>query len=188
MISIVKNKKVIIVASIIVVVLMAAVLLVVKGKKIGGDAHIKILSDGIDLQVKDVLYTDVGDSGIKLEIKADTAKYLRSEKLALFENVNIKVILKDGRNYVMTGDNGRLNTDTKDMEITGNVSILSGQGEHMTMDNLKYEHSAQRFYTDSEVLAETSKMRLRGTGMSLSLKEQDLSLLSKVKARINNGS
>jgi LPS export ABC transporter protein LptC len=179
-----KSKKAIVIGSFTFLALVLVVFLTLRSEY-SNDKRIKILSDNIDLQVKDVLYTDVGDTGLKWEIAADTAKYMKSENLAVFDHVRIKVIMKDGRTFVMTGKNGRMNTETKNMEVSGNVAIVSDRGDRLTTDILKYSGSEKRFFTDSPVVMENSRMRVQGTGMSLSLDRQGVSLLSKVKARIN---
>jgi len=160
-------------------------LLIFQGVDSSRSRGIRILSDNVDLQAKDVVYSDVGDSGLKWEIIADNAKYMKNENVAVFDNVKVKVIVPNGRTFSMTGKNGRLNTQTKDMELTGNVDILSDRGDRMNTDVLKYKGSDQRIYTDSPVTMENKRMQILGKGMSLSLKNQNISLLSKVRARIN---
>ncbi|MCX5836779.1 MAG: LPS export ABC transporter periplasmic protein LptC [Deltaproteobacteria bacterium] len=180
-----KNKKAIIIGSVVFLVLAAVVFLVLRAEYSSEDNRIKILSDNVDLQVRDVLYTDVADTGLKWEIIADTAKYMKSENLAVFDNLKIKVIMQDGKTFVMTGKSGRMNTETKNIEISGNVTIVSDRGDRLTTDILKYSGSEKRFYTDSPVVMENARMQVRGTGMTLSLNDQGVSLLSKVKARIH---
>ena len=180
-----KNKKAIIIGSVVFLVLAAVVFLVLRAEYSSEDNRIKILSDNVDLQVRDVLYTDVADTGMKWEIIADTAKYMKSENLAVFDNLKIKVITQDGKTFVMTGKSGRMNTETKNIEISGHVTIVSDQGDRLTTDILKYSGSEKRFYTDSPVVMENARMQVRGTGMTLSLNDQGVSLLSKVKARIH---
>jgi LPS export ABC transporter protein LptC len=180
-----KNKKAIIIGSMVFLVLAAVVFLILRAEYSSEDNRIKILSDNIDLQVRDVLYTDVADTGLKWEIIADTAKYMKNENLAVFDNLKIKVIMQDGKTFVMTGKSGRMNTETKNIEISGNVTIVSDQGDRLTTDILKYSGSEKRFYTDSPVVMENAGMQVRGTGMTLSLNDRGVSLLSKVKARIH---
>jgi LPS export ABC transporter protein LptC len=180
-----KNKKAIIIGSMVFLVLAAVVFLILRAEYSSEDNRIKILSDNIDLQVRDVLYTDVADTGLKWEIIADTAKYMKNENLAVFDNLKIKVIMQDGKTFVMTGKSGRMNTETKNIEISGNVTIVSDRGDRLTTDILKYSGSEKRFYTDSPVVMENARMQVRGTGMTLSLNDRGVSLLSKVKARIH---
>ena len=179
------KKKAIIIGTAVMVVLAVGIFFIVGKESPSEGNRIKILSDNVDLQVKDVLYTDVGDSGLKWEIRADTATYMKNEKLAVFDKVAAKVIMKDGMTFVMTGNKGRMNTETKDLDISGDVTIISNQGERFTTDVLKYSNAEQRIYTDSQVVMENAKMRIRGTGMSLSLNDRKVTLTSKVQARVN---
>jgi LPS export ABC transporter protein LptC len=142
------------------------------------------MADNADLQVKNINYTDVGESGLKWEIKADSAKYIRNENLALFDKVKVKLVMEDGRTIIMSGDKAKLHSDTKDMEISGNVTIISDKNDHLTTDILKYSGSEQRIYTEEIIKMENPRMQVVGRGMSLSLKDKDVALLSRVKAHI----
>ena len=101
-------------------------------------ALLKIMADRVDLQVRNVRYTEVGDDGMKWEITADTARYQKKENLAFFERFTVHLVMKDGGTYVMTGDKGRFNTESRDLEIEGNVVIVSPQGDRFTTDHLQY--------------------------------------------------
>jgi LPS export ABC transporter protein LptC len=179
-----KKKVVVIAVVIITIISAAAIIMVMENRNSSRSPLLKIMTDNVDLQVKNVNYTDVGDSGLKWEIKADSAKYIKHENLAIFDNVRIKLIMADGKSIVMTGEKGTLKTDTKDMEISGNVEVISGKGDHLNTDILKYSGSEQRIYTDSAVKMENDRMQVRGVGMSFSLNDKDVALLSRVKADI----
>jgi LPS export ABC transporter protein LptC len=178
-----KKRNVIIIGVAALIAGVITVALILEGMNSTENQGIKILSDNVDLRVRDVIYSDVGDSGLKWEIRADTARYLKNERIALFDKVTIKVILKDGNAYVMTGTNGRVNLDSKDMEIEGNVKIGSDFGDNLTTDILKYSGAEMKFHTNSPVVMKNRRMEVKGTGLSISLKDETLSLLSKVRAR-----
>jgi LPS export ABC transporter protein LptC len=179
-----KKRIVVITGVIILVISVAAIVLVMESRKSSPIPLLNIMSDKVDLQVKNINYTDVGDSGLKWEIKADSAKYIKSENLAMFDRVRVKLLMSDGKTIVMTGDKGILNTNTKDMEITGNVEVVSDRGDRLTTDILKYSGSERRIYSEVAVTMENARMQVRGMGMSLSLEDKDLSLLSRVRANI----
>jgi LPS export ABC transporter protein LptC len=179
-----KKSNVVIIILIVSIIGAAAVMLFVEGRKSSKNQVLNILSDKVDLQVKNVLYTDVGASGMKWEIKADSAKYVKNENLVLFDRIRVKLVMSDGRTLVMTGDKGKSNTETKDIEISGNVEIISEKGDRLTTDMLRYSSSEQRIYTDSAVKLENPRMQVRGVGLSISLVDKDVALLSKVKADI----
>jgi LPS export ABC transporter protein LptC len=179
-----KKSNVVIIILIATIVTAAAVILFSESRKSSKNQLLNIVSDKVDLQVKNVHYTDVGDSGLKWEIKADSAKYVKSENLVLFDRIIVKLVMTDGRTLVMTGDKGKSNTETKDMEVSGNVEIISDKGDRLTTDILKYSGSEQRIYTDAAVKMENSRMQVQGVGLSFSLEDKDVALLSKVKANI----
>jgi LPS export ABC transporter protein LptC len=179
-----KKRTFIITIAIAIVVSAVAVLLVMKNNNASQSKLLKIVSDNVDLQVKNLNYTDVGDSGLKWEVKADSANYVRSENIAILDKIRVKLVMSDGKILIMNGDKGKLHTDTKDMEISGNVEVISDKGDRLTTDLLKYSGSEQRIYTEGAVKMENTRMQVRGVGMSLSLADKDVTLLSKVRANI----
>jgi LPS export ABC transporter protein LptC len=102
----------------------------------------------------------------------------------MFDQVRVKLVMEDGRAIIMIGDKAKLRTDTKDMEISGNVKIVSDKGDNLTTDILKYSGSERRIYTEAPVKMDSPRMQVRGVGMSISLDDKDVALLSRVKAHV----
>lgn len=177
----IKRKKVVIFVILAVVLIVGAVFAVGLRRE-PEKSLLKIMSDRVDLQVKDVHYTEVGDSGMRWEITADSARYRKKENLAIFDNVKIRLVTKEGRVIQMNGDRGRLNTDSRDMEIEGNVRIVSEDGEQISTDRLQYRNAGRRIETDRPVVMEKRNSRISGVGMVFMLDEKRISLLSKVRA------
>jgi LPS export ABC transporter protein LptC len=169
------------VVTVVIVIGVITVMTLMKYQK-GAGTPLKIIPDHVDIQVKNVVYTDVGAEGAKWEVRADAATYLRKENKALFDKVKVTMVLTDGRTFVMTGDKGIVGTESKDMHISGHVTILSDNGDRIKMDELHYTDRDKVFKTDSMVLHENSRMTLQGKGMVLSLLTKELKLLSSVKA------
>jgi len=167
-----------------VLVFSMTALFIFRASDKGSQTTLKITSDKADLEIKNVIYREVGGKDLKWEIRAERARYLKKEKQAHFDKVEVKLILTGGKTYVMTGDKGQLNTETKDMEISGNVVIVSGGGEKFETDYLKYSYSDRMLYTDAKVVMKAPKMQISGVGMSVSLANKNITLLSKVHARI----
>jgi LPS export ABC transporter protein LptC len=178
-----KKKRVIIAGVLIGVVLSVGVGVVSQWRKIPHTSPLKILPDNVALQVKNVHYTQVGDADAKWEIKADTARYFKKENLVLFDDITVTLETRNGKTFVLTGDRGQLNTNTRDAGITGNVKIVSDNGDHLTTDRLTYSQVDKSFHTNSAIVMENPRMRVEGVGMSLSLKNGELTLFSKVSAQ-----
>jgi LPS export ABC transporter protein LptC len=168
----------------LLVILAVITPLVIVSFKASTETALKVMADNVDLQVKNVIYTDVGKSGEKWEIRADTARYARKENLAFFDTVQIKLVTSEGKTFLMTGERAKLQTDSKNIEISGNVEILSDRGDRFRTDMLRYTNADSTVHTDGAVTMWGDQMQIRGTGMTLNLKQGKLSLQSDVKGQI----
>jgi LPS export ABC transporter protein LptC len=176
------KRRTVLIVAILTVTLFAAVILAIGLRRPPEKALLKIMSDRVDLQVKNVHYTEVGSSGMTWEIKADTARYQKNENMALFEKITVRLVMKDGQVFVMNGDRGRFNTQSRDMEIEGNVGIVSENGDRFTTDRLLYRDAGKQIETDSPVVMENRGIRISGVGMIFSLDGKKVTLLSQVRA------
>jgi LPS export ABC transporter protein LptC len=179
-----RRKMVVIIAALVMLLAVAAIFTVGIWRQ-PDKALLKVMSDKVDLQVRNVRFTEVGDSGMKWEIIADTARYLKKENLALFDKVTVKLVNKDARTYVMSGDRGRFNTESRDMQIEGNVVIVSEEGDRFTTDHLQYRHALKLIETEDPVTMENGSVRISGVGMRLAMDEKKVTVMSKVRARIS---
>ena len=177
-----RGRKTVFIVVVLAAVLSAVAIVIVSIPEEAGKETLKIKSDHVDLQVRNVRLTEVGDSNMTLEITADMAMYQKKEKLAFFEKPTVKLLLKDGRTFIMTGDRGRFNTDSKDMEIEGHVGIVSENGDRFATDRLRYSNAGKLIETGGAVVMENKNIRVSGVGMTLSLDEKKIALLSRVRA------
>ncbi len=145
---------------------------------------LKILPADIDLQVKEVKYEELGTAGVKWEIIADTARYLKKENTALFDRVKIKFIMKDGSIYNLSADRGKIDTASNDMELSGNIVIISDKGDRFKTQLLRFSKKEEQIFTKEPVIMENDFITVQAKGMTLSLKDEHLTLSSSVKARI----
>ena len=167
-----------------------AAVLIAAGTYWGGSSKeeqkpgLKVIDDQVDLYIKDVHYTEVGDSGNRLEINADSATFLKKENQARFDRVRMKLILPDGKTYELSADRGLLRTDLKNVEIEGNVVILSNRGDRLTTDRLFYSDGEKKIHTPDAVTLTNPRFDVQGRGMTLLLKSEHVSLSGPVTARV----
>ena len=180
-----KKTKNISIILIICIVITVAVLVIINNIYDKPKNIIKILPDNVDLQIKDFIYTDVGEDNSKWEVKAENAKYIKKENLALFDRVKIKLITSEGKKFTMTGDKGQMNTEKKDIQIKGNVVIVSDKGDRLSTDYLNFSDAEKKVYTNAPVTMENKSIKIKGTGLTLYIKTGELKLSSLVKAKIN---
>jgi LPS export ABC transporter protein LptC len=180
------NKKTILISSILIacVVVVIIVAVIFKIKDTRTKDLLKALPEQIDLQIKGFVYTEVGEGDSQWEMKADTATYYRKKNLALFDRVQIKINMSDGKSFLLTADKGEMFTDTKDVKIIGNVVIASDTGDKFHTDYLNYNEEKRKFFTDAPVTMENKFMKIKGVGLTLFIKKGQLNLSSMVKAKI----
>ncbi len=180
------SKKTILISSIaiacVVVIIIVAVIFKIKDTRTKD--LLKALPEQIDLQIKGFVYTEVGEGASQWEMKADTATYYRKKNLALFDRVQIKINMPDGKSFILTADKGEMFTDTKDVKIIGNVVITSDTGDKFHTDYLNYNEEERKFFTDAPVTMENKFMKIKGVGLTLFIKKGQLKLSSMVKAKI----
>ncbi|MDP1991874.1 MAG: LPS export ABC transporter periplasmic protein LptC [Syntrophales bacterium] len=177
-----RGRKAVLIVVVLAVVLSVAAIIMINVPKEPEKALLKIMSDRVDLQIRNIRLTEVGDSGMKWEIMADTARYQKKENLAFLEKLTVKLVTKDNRTFVMTGDRGRLNTESRDMEIEGNVNIVSDTGDRFKTDHLRYLNAGKLIETEGSVVIENRSIRVSGVGMTIYVEEKRVALLSQVRA------
>ena len=182
-----KRKTLILLGAMMIVLILSAgtYLAFKKGSNSeGSDVKLKIIPENVDLQLKDVHFTEVGDPELTWEIHADTAKFVKKDNLAFFDRVKIRLIRADGKTLTLTGNEGRLHTDTRDAEVTGSVVVVSNNGDIVETDRLHYSHADRRIFTDQKITLKNPRMVISGVGMSLTLADEKVSLQSGVKALV----
>jgi LPS export ABC transporter protein LptC len=97
------------------------------------------------------------------------------------------MVMKDGSTFVMSGDKGRFNTESRDLEIEGNVVIVSPYSDRFTTDRLRYRNAEKLIETDRPVLMDNPGVRVSGVGMVYSITGKNVSILSQVRARLQGG-
>jgi LPS export ABC transporter protein LptC len=170
--------------SLILVAVIAVLFFLWEQGKEAGKNILKVLPDNVDVQVRDVLYTDASADGSKWEIRAKTVTFVRKENLALFDQVVVKLNPSDGRTFIMTGQKGRFWTATKDLDVTGDVVIISDKGDRITMDVLRYSDRDKILSTDSDVTLDNDTTRLKGRGMRIDINKRHVLIMSHVNAMI----
>lgn len=149
-------------------------------------APLKILPEKVDLQAKDVLYTEVGRGDVKYEIRAKTVTYQKKDSVADFEAVNVKLIMPRGDIYTITADRGTYNTEKKNISMVGNVVVSSDEGDRITTERLFYTDAERKIHTASPVTMVNKNIVVKGVGLKLLLDKKQLTLLSQVKATVTS--
>lgn len=182
----IKRKTIVILLiTIVFLAVLIAVLFIARGNVHKQKNIVNALQDSVDLQIKGFVYTEVGKGIDKMEVKAESATYDKKQNRAVLKQVRMKLITSDGKVFEMKADSGRLLTDTRNIEINGNVVLNTDAGDRFFTDYIKYSDAEKKFHTDAPVIMESKRIRITGRGLIIYLNRGELKIPAMVRAKIN---
>lgn len=138
------------------------------------------IEDG-NLTLNNFEYRDVREGDARWTVRATTARYFEDKQETVLSQVNALFLLKDGGEVTLLGDEGVLYNDSNDMEISGNVRVLYGDGYKLLTDSLAYDRDKEMIHTAAPVYIEGQEFNLRGLGMRFEIKQRKLSILKHIE-------
>ncbi len=135
-----------------------------------------------DLRIKDVFLTEDKGGEKAWELKADWARVYRENNKTLLEDLRVKVFIENRKPIHITGESGELNNESKDIQIRGNVEVVSEDGYTLRTEELKWLSEKREIVTEKAVWIAGKTFRLNGNGLRLKVDEQRFWLENKVKA------
>ncbi|SCY86114.1 LPS export ABC transporter periplasmic protein LptC [Desulfoluna spongiiphila] len=101
-------------------------------------------------------------------VEAETVNLYNTENRAVFLMLTARYFEKSGAVTTLTADKGVLDTETRNMEVSGNVVVTRG-GITITSDALTYTKESQVIISTTPVVITDSISRLTGDAMFLDL-------------------
>ena len=159
-----------------------------------------ILEDFSDQAVEDAqdngaaqLLTDLelmeaGPEGKEWTLRAKEAALYPDTNEWKVKGVNVKLYGEDGAEYLVTGDSGKVEIESKDIWVNGNVRVTSENGYVIATKNVVYNGAEKKLTSQEKILMtgpdkqEERPLRVRGTGLSAELKNNRIYLLNDVEA------
>ena len=110
-----------------------------------------------DYRLKQVHLQEQGRDGSRWQLDAEYAETFEEQNKTTMRKVTIKVDQppkgdQASRSWTVTGDEGDLNQDTKDVELRGNVVLVSSNGLRLETDRLRWDAEGQRAWTEDPVV------------------------------------
>jgi LPS export ABC transporter protein LptC len=123
---------------------------------------------GADLTIANIHQTATRDGRKEWSLDAASARYQNAEKQVILSELSMTFYLENQQDLKLTADSGVLLTESKDVEVKGNVVLKSGDAQMKTED-LRYRH-AQR------ILASLSPVEITGASYRLTARRMQIDL------------
>ncbi len=117
------------------------------------------------------------------KLRAESAMLLQKEHKAVLENVNAVFYAEDGQQILLTSDRGELDTQTRDISLSGSVVIRRGQAEAKT-HSLHYEKKHHILRSVSGVHFSNGESTIQADSMTIKLAENKLIFWGHVTGRL----
>jgi LPS export ABC transporter protein LptC len=117
------------------------------------------IKEGANLSLGKIRQTATRDGKKEWSLEADSANYMEAENKVDLKNLSVVYFLEDNREVYLKADQGILQTDTNDIEFSGNV-VIRNEEYRMKTEHLNYEHGQRIIICDQSI-------RILGQGAEL---------------------
>ena len=183
------NKKLSIVLVLVMLVTIGIVAAVFIGYRRVVSAPEQLLSsikEGANLSLGKIRQTATRDGKKEWSLEADSAHYVENEKKAVLKDLSITYFLKDNREIYLEAEEGILQTDTNDIEFSGNV-VIRNEDYQLRTRRLSYEHERRLILSNDPVQVSGESVNLSARLLKYDLNLNKLLLSGNVEAAISRG-
>lgn len=139
-----------------------------------------------DVSLNSIHHVATRDGVREWTLDAESATYDKADHKTVLKDILATFFLQDGSNIHLSSRGGALLTDTKDMEVWGDVVARSGRYE-LNTDKLCYEHKTHRMFTNTPVLIKGNGMEITGDRLTFDLQTEQVVVWGGVKAVLEGG-
>src|SRR5262249_12281549 len=136
-----------------------------------------------DYRIKEV-HLQEERGAARWQLDADYGEIFEAQGKTVMKNVAIR-ITEPTREWRVTGDEGEMLQERKDVTPRGNVGVLSSDGLRLETTQLNWAAKDQRAWTDQPVTIWRSGVTAKGQSFESRIKEGSTTLKGRVRATIN---
>jgi len=183
-----KLKKLSIILLIVILLAIGTVVTVFIGYRQVSNAPELLLSsikDGANLSLGKIRQTATRDGKKEWSLEAGSASYIENENKAVLKDLFITYYLKDNKEVYLNADQGILNTETNDIEFSGNV-VVRNEEYKLKTEKLDYQHERRFISSDVPVHILGDEADVTANSLTYDLNANKIVLTGNVVATISS--
>ncbi|MCB0411763.1 MAG: LPS export ABC transporter periplasmic protein LptC [Bdellovibrionales bacterium] len=143
----------------------------------------------IDQVMRDVHLVEAGFDRRDWELWAKEARSLKDKNQWNLDEVKVIFFSSDGVEFKVTGKEGTVHHQSKDMSVKGNVEIRTSNGYLYKTDLVNYSSLKKNLHSPGAVqmwgpkTSNTRNLTLTGVGLDANLEDSVVNILDKVRAQ-----
>jgi LPS export ABC transporter protein LptC len=134
-----------------------------------------------DYRIKEVNLQEEMKDGVRWQLEADQAETYEQAGKTILRKVRIQIQEPD-RSWIVTGDEGEMTQASKDVELKGNVILLSSEGMRLETTRLRWDANGQRAWTDEPVTVYQKGTVVKGKGLDARVGERNTEIKGRIRA------
>lgn len=186
------RKAPLIILTLVVVFLSVVVGVLVQRARTPRAIPVEPVATNADYRLKQVRLQEVGRDGSRWQLDAEYSETFEERNTTAMKKVTIKVdqplkSAPEPRSWTVTSDEGELNQETKNVELRGNVVLVSSDGLRLETERLRWDANGHRAWTDEPVTIYRTGTVVRGTGFESRVNEEATNIKGRVRAIFKRG-
>lgn len=134
-----------------------------------------------DYRIKEVELQEEMKDGVTWQLQADQAEAYEKAGRTLLRKVRIRIQEPD-RSWTVTGDEGEMAQESKNVELRGNVILTSSDGLRLETTRLRWDADAKRAWTDEPVTLHQKGAVVQGQGLDARVGERNTEIKGRIRA------
>jgi LPS export ABC transporter protein LptC len=143
-----------------------------------------VSTGGADMQLKKVRFVEDKQGQKTWELEAESVQQYQGQNMMVLEDVKVTFYAKEGRIIHLTGKQGKIYQNTKNVDLLGDVVLTSSDGYQLKTHSAFYRHSERIVSTPDPVEIDGEQIRLTGKGMLVDVEAKTFKILSQVKTQL----
>ncbi|MFQ5894980.1 MAG: LPS export ABC transporter periplasmic protein LptC [Nitrospinota bacterium] len=146
--------------------------------------RVALFATDADVEVRGVHVVEDRRGRKEWELWADRARVYRRRGVTVFEKVRLRIFPRDEERkpLLVRGEEGVLHNESRDVEVRGDVVVVSDEGYTLSTQSLRWRAAKKEFSTEDPVTVEGEKLRITGHGMVAHSESQQVRLGGRVRA------
>ena len=144
----------------------------------------KVSTGGADMQLKKIRFVEDKQGQKTWELEAESVHQYQEQNMMVLEDVKLTFYAKEGRIIYLTGKQGKVYPNSKNVDLLGDVVLTSSDGYQLKTHSASYRHAEKIVSTADPVEIDGEQIRLTGKGMLVNVEAKTFEILSQVKTRL----
>ena len=144
----------------------------------------KVSTGGADMRLEKIRFVEDKQGQKTWELEAKSVHQYQEQNIMVLEDVRVTFYAKEGRTIYLTGKQGKVYQDSKNVELVGDVVLTSSDGYQLKTHSVSYRHLEKIVSTSDPVEIDGEQLRLTGKGMLVDIEAKTFKILSQVKTQL----